>query len=73
MQIAAVKLMSPLGADGTAFVRCKQRGGFFPRFAAQPLFADEIHERLKAAVESPSAAGLLLFRWRAIFGHQGTV
>jgi hypothetical protein len=24
-------------------------------------------------VESPSAAGLLLFRWRAIFGHQGTV
>ena len=73
LQIAAVKLVNPLGADGTAFVRCEQRGGFFPRFAPQPLFADEIHERLKAAVEGASAAGLLSFRWRGIFVHQGIV
>ena len=73
-QIAAVKLMNTLGADGTAFNCGQQRGGFFPRFAALPLVPDEIHKLLKAAVQGASAAAWLLFhRVRANFIHRRPV
>ena len=57
LQMPPVKLMNALRGDGAVLFAGERGGNFLPRFAPLALFADEIHEWFKAAVEGASAAG----------------
>ena len=77
LQLTPVKLMDSLSSDGTVFFACQRGGDFFPCPAPLALFADEIHERFKAAVKGTPAARAFSFHRRiridAFQIHQRTV
>ena len=60
-QVAPVKLVQSLRRDDAILFGAEQLGDFLPCLALLALFADKLHERFNAAVEWPSAAGMISF------------
>ena len=60
-QVAPVELVQSLRRDDTILFGAEQLGDFLPCLALLALFADILHERFKAAVEWPPAAGMISF------------
>ena len=66
LNVTAIKLMNALRSDGAAIFIGKHGGNFLPRPATLALFTDEIHERFKPAVKSPTAAAVFALRRAAV-------
>jgi hypothetical protein len=56
LKVTPIELMNALRSNGAAFFIGEHGGDLLPCPAPLTLFADEIHERFKSAVKSPTAA-----------------
>ena len=66
LKMTPIKLMNALCGDRAAFFTEKHGGNFLPSPAPLALFTDEIHERFKPAVKSPTAAAVFALRRAAV-------
>jgi len=65
-QVAPIKLVQSLRRDDAIVFGVEPGGDLLPCQALLALLADELHERFKAAVEWPSAAGTIPFHRLAV-------
>jgi len=66
LKVTPIELMNALHSNGAAFFIGKHGGNILPGPAPLTLFTDEIHERFKPAVKSPTAAAAFTLHRPAI-------